>query len=246
MTGRRTTALLASGLKQYVRTPVLLILLVILPADLVGVVTSESTEMPVEVSMTGVETVHESLPDVVGAFMGPLAAAVVSGIFGLFVMQRALDADSRLAIAGYRPLDVVLARLGLVAMASLLVTAVVVAVLTLQFVPAFLPMYAAAVLLSAVAYGMVGALLGLTIDRLAGVYVMLMLPMVDILLFQNPIKERAVAGSELLPGHYVTRAAIDAGFGNEFDAIALLAAAGYVCVLVALTTGAFHRTVKAT
>ncbi len=246
MRGRHVLALVGSGLRQYLRTPVLLVLLVVLPADLVGVVTHESTEMIVPVAVPGAGTVHELLPNVTGAFMGPLAAGLVGGVFGLFVMQRARAADGRLGIAGYSSLEVVLARLGLIATACLLVTAVAVGVLTIQFTPAQLTWYAVAVFLSALSFGMVGALLGLTLDGLPGVYAMLFLPLVDVLLFQNPISEQSMPGADLLPGHHVTRAAIDASFGEGFDELSLLIAVGYVCVLVAVTTGAFHRTVRGT
>lgn len=246
MTGGRTLTLFTRGVRQYLRTPVLLLLLVLLPADMVGLVMRESSDMIVPLSVTGGGTLILRLQDVTGVFMGPLAAAVVGGIFGLFVMQRARDADSRLAIAGFRPFEVVLARLGLIAVACLLVTGVVVVVLTTQFTPEYLPLYAVAVFLAAISFGMIGALLGLMIDRLAGLYAMLFVPMVDILLFQNPISPRSLPWASALPGHHVTQAAIDASFGEGFDELSLLLAVAYVCVLVAVTTGAFHRTVTGT
>lgn len=244
MSARRVSGLVVAGFREYVRTPILLVLLVVVPADLVGVVVRESTAMTVPITLANAGTVRVMLPDVTGAFMAPMATALVAGVFGLFVMRNALDADGRVTVAGYRSHEVVLARLGVLALACLVVTAVAVGVLLTQFRPEYPAAFAIATFLSALAYGMIGALLGLRVDWLAGVYALLFLPAVDILLFQNPIAERSLAGTELLPGHFVTTAAIDAGFGAGFDYAPLAFAAGYVALLAAATALAFRRTVR--
>jgi hypothetical protein len=95
------------------RMPVLLALLVFLPAYLVGIFTYVAPPTQVAFELAGGETVRVSLTEAFPAFTTPMVAALLSGIAGLFLMQSATDADSRLVIDGYRPHEVVLARLAL-------------------------------------------------------------------------------------------------------------------------------------
>lgn len=243
MTGRRVVTALQTSLLEYVRTPLLLVVLILVPADLVGVITSESVSKPIEIVVPSVGNVTAMLPNVIGTLTAPLAVTVVGGVLGLFVMQSARAADARLAIAGYRAPEIILARFGLLAVGCVLVVAVAEGILLTQFVPDRPWLFGVALLTAGLTYGMVGMVVGLTIDRLAGVYVMLLVPMIDFVLFQNPIGMGTETGEGLLPGHFVAKAAIDASFGSGFAIQSLAFALGYLAVLCALVSIVFYRSV---
>lgn len=239
----RTTTALRMGVREFRRTPVLLALLVFLPAYVIGLFTQIAPDQPARVHLTG-ETVVVSLAAAFPAFTAPMTAALLAGIAGLFLMQSAADADGRLAVAGYRAHQVVLARLGLLVGVSAVTAAVSVGVLLVAFEPADLAWFLAATALAALVYGVLGVLAGLLLDTLPGVYVVMFGAMLDLFLFQNPLATEAPPAAAWLPGHYPMRLAMDAGFG---EAVALADAAGalaYLAVLAALATLAFYRQVR--
>ena len=102
--------------------------------------------------------------------------------------------------------------------------------------------FATAAVLVGVTYGILGVIVGLVLGRLPGVYVMLFAPMVDILMFQNPLATASPTWTTALPGHFGTNALIDAAFVSDSGLSDLLAAGGYVLVLLSLGIVVFYRT----
>lgn len=244
MTGLdRTARLFRSGVLEYVRTPVLLVVLAGVPAYVVGFIVNESSSAATAVDVPGTGTVLATSSDVFGAFMVPHVAALVGGVFGVFLMQTVRDADARLSLTDYRPSEVIAARLGVLSCACALVSAVAVLVLLPSFVPARPGLFVAATLASALVYGMVGLLVGTVLDRLPGVYVMLFVPTIDLFLFQNPVHERSVPGADLLPGNALVEAAMVGGFGDRVAFAPLAVALVYLVALVGLASLAFRHTV---
>jgi ABC-2 type transport system permease protein len=239
----RTTTAIRMGVSEFRRTPVLLALLVFLPAYMIGLFTQVAPDQPAVVHLTG-ETAQVSLTEAFPAFTAPMTAALLSGIAGLFLMQSAADADGRLSVAGYRAREVVLARLGLLVGVSAVTSLVAIGVMLVAFEPNHLAWFALATGLAALVYGVVGVLAGLLLDRLPGVYLVMFGAMLDLFLFQNPLATDTPPGAEWMPGHFPMQLAMDAGFAASVDAGALGWGLAYLAVLVALATTAFYRSVR--
>lgn len=229
---RRSLTAFRFGLREYLRTPVLLALIVFLPAYAVGVFAYLAPDTPAIVRLSDGAPVQVSLADAFPALTTPMAAALLTGLAGLFLVYTAADADDRLAIAGYRPHEIVLARLGLLAVIAAASTTVAVGVMLATFVPESPGWFVAATFLAAVSYGLVGVLAGTLLDRIVGVYLILFGSLVDLFLFQNPMAADSPAMAELLPGHYPLKLGVDAGFGEAIE----LEPVGYALVVVAALT----------
>lgn len=240
--GRAATAF-EMGLREYARTPVLLGLLVFLPAYFVGVLVYLLPETTVPLDVPGAGTFTASSAALYGILLVPMLCGLVGGLAGLFSMLTARDADSRLVAAGYRPVAIFAGRVGLLALAGLVSAAVSLAALSIETVPESLGWFVAASVVAALTYGMVGTLAGLVVSRLAGVYLMLFVPTIDVFFFQNPLVADAHWLAAYLPGHYATKVATDAGFSASVALEPLGRAVAYLAVLTALTAGAYYRTV---
>lgn len=232
------------GLREYARTPVLLALLVFLPAYFVGVLVFLLPDSAVPVEVAGRGTVALPSSQLYGILLVPLVCSLVGGIAGLFSMLTARDTDGRLAVAGYRPAQLLLARVGLLAVAGAVAAGVSLAVLSVEVVPQRLGWFAVASVLAGLTYGLVGALAGLVLSRLAGVYLLLFAPMVDVFFFQNPMVSDPHWFASYLPGHYVTEVAVDAGFSASVALEPLGWAILYLGVMGVVTASAYYRTMR--
>jgi len=232
------------GLREYARTPVLLALLLFLPAYFIGifVFVLPASELPITVPGDGQQMVATA--ELYGVLLVPLLAGLIGGIAGLFLMQTASDADGRLVLAGYRPAQVIAARFGLLVLASIVATAVALAVLSIEYVPTSLPIFVAASVLAGLTYGLVGVLAGLVLGRLAGVYTMLFVPMLDVFFLQNPTVDEKRWVATFLPGHAVTELAVDSGFSESVALDPFGQAIAALVVVGTLATVAFYRATR--
>ncbi len=237
----RVGAAVLAGAREYRRTPVLLALLVFLPAYTVGLFAVVAPDAEAVVH-TGDGPVTVGLAEATPAFTAPMAAALVAGVAGLFLMRSAADTDRRLVVAGYRPWEVVAARAGLLVAVAGLATVVAVGVARVAFVPASLAGFAAAGFLAALSYGLVGLLAGLVVGRLGGVYVVLFGAMLDLFVFQNPLATDAPAAARFLPGHYPVAMATDAAFGSGVAVGDVVGSLVVVAVLGLAGVAGFYRT----
>lgn len=228
------------GVREFRRTPVLLGLLVVLPVYYIGAMMYivPTTSLPVTI---GGETTTVGLTDLIGVLMTPLTAGLLAGIVGLFVMQSSKAADDRLQLAGYRSRDLIAARVGLLAVGGSLVSVVSLAVVLVGFTPASMLGFGAATVLAALTYGVLGVIVGVVLDRLAGVYVMLFAPIVDMLLFQNPMVTDSPTWVTALPGYFAMNATMDAAFTSSLDGWNFVGATGYFLVVLLAGIFVFHR-----
>lgn len=123
--------------------------------------------------------------------MVPITVGFLAGLAGLFVALGSAEGDRRLVLAGYRPLEVLAARLGVIAFAATLTTGVALAVTGMSFSPDSWPVFAVANVLTALTCGMIGVLAGPRLGLLGGLYVMLALPFIDIGIAQNAMFDAA-------------------------------------------------------
>lgn len=104
-----------------------------------------------------------------------------------------------------------------------------------------IPAFVAATALTALIYGVLGVIIGVSLSRLAGVYVMLFLPYVDKLMFQNPMATDSAAWTKVLPGYFTTKATMDAAFTQGLDIWNFIGAVGYFVVVLIVGVVVFHR-----
>lgn len=237
---RRTTTAVEMSVREFARTPVLIALLAFLPVYMIGVFVWIVPDSTIPLTIDGT-TVTAGMGAFAAAFMTPVTVAVLSGIVGLFLMQTSQTADSRLRLAGYQASELVVARVGLLTAGSVIVTGASLTVALVAFTPKNVAAFAAATVLVGVTYGILGVIVGIVLDRLPGVYVMLFAPMVDILMFQNPLATESPAWTTVLPGHFATNALMDAAFTSSEGFNDFLAAGGYVIVLLSIGAVVFYR-----
>ena len=237
---RRITTALPMGVREFRRTPVLLGLLAVLPVYWIGAFMYIVPDTAVPMTIAG-GSVSVALPDLVAALLTPVTATLLSGIVGLFLMQSSKAADDRLHLAGYRSYELIVSRVGLLAVGGFVVATVCLAVVLVSFTPVSLLGFIGATVLSALIYGVIGVIVGMTLDTLAGVYVMLFTPMVDMFIFQNPMAIDSPPWVQVLPGHFVMKATMDAAFTSGFEVSNLVGATGYFFGLLLVGTAVFYQ-----
>jgi len=238
MTRTRAGAALVASARQYARTPVLLALLVAVPAYLVGVVGRVVPDA--QVPLYGVDgATTAGAAAAFGTLMAPLAVALVAGISGLFLADRTAT-DRRLVVAGYRPWQLLAGRLGVLVGVTLLASAATLAALATVRVPDQPGAFVVALLLAGLGYGAVGALVGSALDRLPGTYVLLFAPTLDGFLVQSPL---ASGGSDLagyLPAGAPVELAMAAAYGTP-DLTVVGRGLAVAALLAAAATVVFYR-----
>lgn len=249
MTGRPVRTAYRLGLKEYSRSYVLVGLLVYLPAAYITLISyvTPSVPIPVRVPVDGlVVELMLDLPVVNSVVMAPATCSFITGIAGLFLMRRSRDADDRLVLAGYRPWQIIAARVGLLITICTLVTGVAVGVLWFNYAPTLPAAFVAATFLAALAYGLFGVIVGTHLGRLSGMYVVLFVPMLDLGVFQNPMFMRGEPSlwMQLLPGHFPMSLAIDAAFTTGVRSVVFLQSLVVVLALGTLATTAFYRATR--
>ncbi|WP_435120043.1 ABC transporter permease [Halolamina sp. C58] len=243
----RAATAFAISLREHARNYVLLGLLVVLPVSFITLAfaVTQDGQIPVRTLVDGeMTTVMRGLPAVHGVIMTPITSALIAGLAGLFLMHEAKDTDGRLVSVGYRARQVVAARFGVLAAITLVVTGVSVGVLLVDFTPEHLWWFVAAMLVLSATYGLVGMLVGTVFDRLAGMWLMLILPMLDVGLFQDPLFVQSDPDwwMTLLPGYHSVRVMVDVALTTDVDAVASLGwAVGYLAVVAVLTIALFYR-----
>lgn len=239
----RATTALSATVKQFGRTPVLLALLVVLPAYLVGLVGYVVPDTTVALHVPGVAA-EAPLAAAIVAMLAPLAAGMVAGIAGLFLTVDTIEADGWLALAGLPTRTLFTARAVALSGAAVLASVAASAVLFLHVTPDQPAVFLASCVVFAVTYGLVGALAGVVVDRLAGVYVMLFAPTIDVFLFHSPLATDPPAWATYLPGRFAGVAAVDATFTADPNWGALAWGVAYLGVTAVLAGVAVAHAVR--
>ncbi|MCB2411552.1 ABC transporter permease [Demequina sp. TTPB684] len=243
-------ARLATGLRyawrEYRRNLALWVLLVVVPLIFISLsfAITPDDPTPVELAEGGRRTLSMlSLIDVHGAVMVSITVAFLAGLAGLFVVLGSAEADRRLVIAGFRTREVLVSRLGVIALAAVLVTGVSLAVTAVSFTPRVWFTFTLATLAIAVTYAMIGVVIGPLVGRLGGLYLMFLLPFIDLGLAQNIMFDAAPpAWASWLPGYGAVRVLVDGAFTPTFDeTTGLLIALAWLVGIIAVAVGAFHR-----
>ena len=186
------------------------------------------------------------MPEVHGATMAPIAIAALAALVGMFVMLDSRDGDRRAALAGLRPGALFGARLGVLAVIALSATVVSLATTALVFQPSRWATYAAANLLIAFTYGLIGALLAPLFGRVGGVFLAFLLPFLDIGITQSPLLHPTpTTFSRLLPGYGGSRVLLDGALTRGFDeTLPLLVGLAWLLALVVVVALTYRHTTR--
>jgi hypothetical protein len=241
----RTLTATAMAFRDQRRRPLVLILLVIIPAYVITKSVAETQATPRQIGLPGGEWITTTMKALHGPEMAKMSVAFVAALVGVFVMQSALQGDRRLVIAGFKPGETVVARLAVIAAATALVVAVSAAVTAVFFTPASWPPLIAALLLTGVIYAAIGALAGALLDKLPASYLILFLVMSDLGVVQSSMFHATPArGAALLPGYAPTRLLLDGAFSHTFNAAgALIISLGWAAALTACVYLVLRRAV---
>ncbi len=242
----RTLAATEMAFRDQRRRPLLLLLLVIVPAYTITYSIAITLATPRRIGLPGDQVVLTTMKELHGAVMAGNAIAFVAALCGVFVMQAALAGDRRLVIAGFRPGETVIARLIVLAAATILVVAVSMAVTAASFTPAAWSRFLAAALLIGLIYAALGALAGALLDKLAATYVMLFLALTDLGIVQNPMFGSGTPRwwAALLPGYGPGRTIVDGAFSPVFHAWSALAIGlGWAAALTVAVSWVLRRAV---
>lgn len=246
----RVSAAFRMGLREYRRTPLLLVLLVGLPVYIIGMFSVIIPTAEISLQFAGGANVTASIASITVTFMTPLTGVFIGGLTGMVVMQMTSKADERLVLAGYRPYQVVLARLLFIGFIGVLVTVAATTMLLLTgFVPDHLGWFTLATLLATLVYGMVGIIVGIVLDTLPGIYFMLLAPMISGFLFQNPVVNETGVWAAIalyLPAHFPLKLAMSAAYTESVDARILVWSLFVLVVWIGLATAAYYRSLHAT
>lgn len=241
----RTRGATAMAFRDQRRRPLVLIVLVLLPAYVITKSIAETLSTPKQLSLPGGVVVTTTMKELHGAGMGGVVIGFAAALLGVFVMQSALQGDRRLVVAGYRPGETVIARLGVLAAATGVVVAVSAIVTALNFTPAsWVPLLTGLVLLGLI-YAGIGALAGALLDKLAATYLVLFLVLTDLGIVQSPMfRDRPGSGAVLLPGYGPMRVMYDGAFSTSFHAGAeLLLGFGWLAAVGAAVYFVLRRAV---
>lgn len=216
----RTLAATTMAFRDQRRRPLLLILLVVVPAYVITRSIAITQTTPRTIGLPGGLQITTTMQDLHGATMAGVTIAFVASMVGVFVMQSALAGDRRLVVAGYRPGETIIARLAVLGAATALVVAVSVAITAVNFTPAsWVPLIAALALIGAL-YAALGALAGAVLDKLAATYLMLFVALTDVGIVQTPMFGDGTPDrwAVLLPGYGPARTMVDGAFSSGFHA----------------------------
>lgn len=242
----RLRAGLDAAWREYRRNVALWVLLVGLPIFFItlSIATTPDDPAPVELVEAGRRAITVlSMVDVHGAIMVAITVAFLAGLAGLFVVLGSAEADRRLVIAGFRPREVLAARLGVIVLAAVLVSTVSLAVTAASFTPRVWLTFALATVTIAVTYAMIGVVIGPLVGRLGGLYLMFLLPFLDVGLAQNVMFDAAPpAWAVWMPAHGATRVLVDGAFTASFDeTTGLLIGLGWLAAITTVAVAVFHR-----
>ena len=217
----RVIGLVRAGMREHRRNRILWALLVVVPAVFIGMAITVTLDVPGPIALVDGGrhfTAFLSERRIHAATMVPVTSAFLAGLTGLFMVTGSAAGDRRLVLAGFRPREVLAGRLGVVAAATVLTTAVAVTSSGAFYPPRQWIVFAVANLLIALTYAVLGVLIGPLTGRIGGLYLMLLLAFIDVGFGQNVMLPGGPpAWGAFLPARGASRVMLDGAFTEHFD-----------------------------
>ena len=250
--GSATHQLLGSvrmGWRDWRRNPVFWVLLIVVPAVfiLLADVTTPHGSAAIVLSENGRQfTALIDPANVHGGLMASIAVGFLATLAGLFTILDARTGDQRLVLAGMRSGVVLSSRLAIVLLAALAATAVSLAAAALVLDPGQWVVYATALLLIAITYGLIGVLLGPIFGKISGVFIAFLIPFLDIGIGQSPmLRAEPETWAHYLPAYGGTQLLTDGALTTSFDQTsALLIALAWIAALGIAAAALLHHTAR--
>ncbi len=244
----RTSVAVELTARLLLRNRVAMALMVILPLLFFALIAITTGTQPTPFTLSAVsETTRVVVPrDHEGlVFMGLAAVGFVSAFLGFHLIARQGEASRRLVLCGYRPWQIVVSRLAVLAIAIVAVSALSGAMLRAFFAPSHLVATGVGFVAVGLVYGCYGLLAGALFPReLEGILSIVLLTNVDLAWLQNPVyyteaQHRAVIRA--LPGYWPAQAGMIGAFSDH----SIWRAAGmslvYAGALLAIAVSLFWR-----
>ena len=228
------------GFREQARRPLLIALLIVVPFFFITRAIAQTSPLPRRISLPGGSQILTTMRDIHGVTMAAVTVAFLAGLCGAFIVSSARQADRRLIVAGFRPLEAVIPRLAVLGAFTLVVVGVSVAVTALNFTPRSWAAFTAGTMLVGLTYGCIGAIAGSLLGQLGATYLSLFAAMLGQGVLQSPMFGNGTPrGAALyLPDYGATRIVVGGGFSTSFHAWGELALAfGWLLVLLAVTIG---------
>lgn len=233
---RRLRVGISSHVRAFVRTPVNVALLIVLPVVVIEGYGVAMSAFPQMAFLTA-----EPMADLGRVNGAVYATAFLAGVLGLFQIVSAVQADERLRRCGYSRLELFASRLSTVILGSLLVAGVSAAILSWQVAPEAPLSAFGALTLAALLYGLIGMAIGAALPRtLEGSLVLVFLVDFDDFL-SSGLLDVDVAALKLLPLYYPHRLLRSAVFEGTVEGGDALAGSAYLVVLLAVVVAAYVR-----
>jgi hypothetical protein len=182
-------------------------------------------------------------------FLGNTAVSFLTGFLSFYLVHERRAVDERLVLSGYRPGEVLLAKLVVLVILVALLAAYEAAAIRPFFVPRDTLRVAEGFFLGGLSYGSLGLLIGaLTRQELEGVFLVVLLANIDAGWLQNPAY---YAGSERrwliedLPGYYPAQIAVTGAFADRIADGAALRSLAYAAAALLAALLAFRLRLRA-
>ncbi|UCF39989.1 MAG: hypothetical protein JSW43_09630 [Gemmatimonadota bacterium] len=209
-------------LRGLLRRRIVLLLFFLVPSLFGGLIVLTTTSRPIQFQLASLgEAVFVTVPQRHEGlvFICLTAVGLLTAFLALDLVQRDAETHRRLVLCGYRPGELVAARLGVLLCVIALVAAYVVSLLPIFFEPERFGLVLLGLILGGWVYGCYGLLVGAVFRReLEGVLFVVLLAAIDVGWLQNPIyyaeaQNQAIIRS--LPAYFPAQVSMAAAFTAE-------------------------------
>lgn len=251
MRGRYVTTGWQMSNRELLRSRIALILLFVVPTLFFGIVALTTTDRLVGFRLAALDDepliqVGERRQALI--FMGLAAVGLLTSFLALNLMQRGAAANRRLVLAGYRPAELILAKLLTLGVVVLLVAAYVAVLLRLFFAPTHFVLMLVGLALGGYVYGCYGLLVGTLVRReLEGILLIVLLANIDVGWLQNPLFYAEAQNKGIiraLPAFFPSQASMIAAFTDYSVLVPLAGSLLYGSALLLLATGVYWWTMR--
>jgi membrane-associated phospholipid phosphatase len=181
-------------------------------------------------------------------FLGGAAVCFLSCFLAFYLVHKRTEIDARLVLAGYRPWEVLAAKVLVLVVLVAAIAAYETAIVRPWVALLHPPRVAAGFFFGGLLYGCFGLLLGaVAVHELEGIFLIVLLTNIDVGWLQNPIyyatsERRGII--EALPGYFPTQLAVLSAFTHEAPAGAVWKPLAYAGAVLSAALVAFGLRIR--